>query len=83
MEISDHIKNLYSELDDKSDLDELDIKKLHDASFTEQERGIMQKEFCKNIRQRIVCIDLIKFPLSAVFSIVNTVRIEKNDRIDV
>ena len=61
MEISDHIKNLYSELDDKSDLDELDIKKLHDASFTEQERGIMQKEFwllsdyalrCKDINHK-------------------------------
>ena len=60
MEISDQIKNLYSELDGKSDLDELDSKIVHDAS-SEEERGILQKELwflsdyalrCKNINYK-------------------------------
>lgn len=45
MKTSDCIRSLYSELDNKSNLDELDIKRIHDASLSKQERGIMQKEF--------------------------------------
>lgn len=45
IEISDYIKDLYSKLEAKSDLEELEIEWMHDDSLTEQERAIVQKEY--------------------------------------